>query len=83
MILWVFLLGLIFTLMLMILPLYSKQSELFINYIETNTGVSLKEFQKYNTNVLYSLKQIVINIYDNLYFIYEKNFKTKTDIPMK
>lgn len=75
MILWVFLLGIIFTLMIMILPLYSKQSELFINYIETNTGISLKEFKKYSTNVLYSLKKIVINICDNLYFIYEKNFK--------
>lgn len=65
----------------MILPFYSKQSELFINYIETNTGIPLKEFQKYSTNVLYSLKKIVINICDNLYFIYETNFKT--DIPMK
>lgn len=81
MILWVFLLGLIFTLMITILPLYSKQSELFINYIETNTGVSLKEFQKYSTNILYSLKKFVINICDNLYFIYEQNFKT--DISMK
>lgn len=81
MISWLFLFGLALTLIIVILPLYSKQSELFINYIESKTGIHLKAFQKYSTDVFNSSIQAVINICDNLYHAYEKNFKTEMDIP--
>lgn len=81
MISWLFLFGLALTLMIVILPLYSKQSELFIDYIESKTGIHLKAFQKYSTDVFDSFIQAVINICDNLYHAYEKNFKTEMDIP--
>ncbi|XP_033354751.1 leucine-rich repeat-containing protein 59 isoform X2 [Bombus vosnesenskii] len=81
MISWLFLFGLALTLMIVILPLYSKQSELFIEYIESKTGIHLKAFQKYSTDVFDSFIQAVINICNNLYHAYEKNFKTEMDIP--
>ncbi|XP_050582558.1 leucine-rich repeat-containing protein 59 isoform X2 [Bombus affinis] len=81
MISWLFLFGLALTLIIVILPLYSKQSELFINYIESKTGIHLKAFQKYSIDVFDSSIQAVINICDNLYHAYEKNFKTEMDIP--
>lgn len=81
MISWLFLFGLALTLMIVILPLYSKQFELFIDYIESETGIHLKAFQKYSTDVFDSFIQAVITICDNLYHAYEKNFKTEMDIP--
>ncbi|OAD59582.1 Leucine-rich repeat-containing protein 59 [Eufriesea mexicana] len=83
MISWLFLFGLTFIPMIVILPLYSKRTELFIDYIEANTGIRLKAFQKYGVNLLYSFMQVVINIYGDLYYAYEKNFKTESDIPVK
>ncbi|XP_071878107.1 uncharacterized protein isoform X2 [Bombus fervidus] len=81
MISWLFLFGSALILMIVILPLYSKQSELFIDYIESKTGIHLKVFQKYSTDAFDSFIQAMINICDNLYHAYEKNFKTEMDIP--
>ncbi|KOC61488.1 Leucine-rich repeat-containing protein 59 [Habropoda laboriosa] len=77
-----FLFGLIFLPTIVILPLYSKQSELFMNYIERNTGVPLNAFQKHSTDMVESLTRIAVNAYNYLYYVYEKNFQTKTDIPV-
>lgn len=80
---WLFLFGLTFILMIAILPLYSKHWELFIDYIEGNTGIRLKAFQRYSGNLLYSFMQAVINVCGDLYYAYEKNFKAESDIPVK
>ncbi|CAD1469402.1 unnamed protein product, partial [Heterotrigona itama] len=77
-ILWLFLLGLTFALIILILPLYSKQSEHFIKYTET-TFVRLKEFQKYSTDIFDSFMQTVINICHNLYHAYERYLETETE----
>ncbi|XP_060833008.1 leucine-rich repeat-containing protein 59 isoform X2 [Bombus pascuorum] len=76
-----FLCGSAFVLMIVILPSYSKQPELFIDYIESKAGIHLKVFQKYSTDAFDSFIQAMINIYDNLYHMYEKNFKTDMNIP--
>ncbi|KAK9296290.1 hypothetical protein QLX08_009627 [Tetragonisca angustula] len=85
-ILWLFLLGLTFALIVLGLPLYSKESEFFISRMEINTLSSklcLKEFQKYSTDILDSFMQAVTNICHNLYHAYERYFETKTDIPLE
>ncbi|CAL7936176.1 unnamed protein product [Xylocopa violacea] len=73
---WLSLVGLAIALIVVILPLYSKQFELFINYIEMNTGVPLKIFQKHSIDIIYIFMQVIMKIYDNLYYAYEKNFET-------
>ncbi|KAK1118556.1 hypothetical protein K0M31_014863 [Melipona bicolor] len=82
-ILLLFLLGLAFALIVLILPLYSKKSKLFTNFINTNVRKISKEFQKYIIDILDSSMHTVINICHNLYRAYERYFETKTDIPLE
>ncbi|XP_043527354.1 leucine-rich repeat-containing protein 59-like isoform X1 [Frieseomelitta varia] len=85
-ILWLFLLGLLFALIVLSPPLHLKELELFISRMEINTlsdKLCLKEFQKYCTDILDSFMQAVINICHNLYHAYERYFETKTDIPLE
>ncbi|CAK9802527.1 Leucine-rich repeat-containing protein 59 [Anthophora plagiata] len=77
-----FLFALILLPTIAILPLYSKQSEMFMNYVERSTGVPLKAFQERSVDMLESFARIVTNVYDYLQDVYEKNLKTKTDIPV-
>ena len=84
MVLWLFLLNLTLTLIVVILPLYSKESDVLMNYIETNTGVPLKTFQKHSLDTFQSSIRIATtwmkNVSDNLYYVYEKNFKTNGNV---
>ncbi|XP_076760609.1 leucine-rich repeat-containing protein 59 [Xylocopa sonorina] len=73
---WLSFVGLAIALIVVILPLYSKESELFIKYIEMNTGVPLKAFQKHSIDILYTFTQIIMKTYDDLYYAYEINFET-------
>lgn len=61
---WLLLSSLAFTLAVVILPLYFKQSELFIDYVETNTGVRLKAFRKHSADVLHGFVQTLIDMYE-------------------
>ncbi|XP_053971998.1 leucine-rich repeat-containing protein 59 [Hylaeus volcanicus] len=82
---WLLLIGLIFTLSIVILPMYSEQSELFVKYIEKSTGVPLKAFQKQSIDTLRSSVRIgttwTRQIYDNFYDVYEKNFRRNRNVP--
>ncbi|CAK9798293.1 Leucine-rich repeat-containing protein 59 [Anthophora quadrimaculata] len=79
---WFFLFALVLLPTIAILPLYSKQSEICMNYVERSTGVPLKAFQECSVDMLESFTRIVANVYDYLQDVYEKNLKTKTDIPV-
>lgn len=80
-IVWSFLCGFLLRLMIVILPLYSKEAESFVNYVEANTGVRLKDFRKHSIHTFDALKQTVNNVYDVLYRAYVRSFKNDTDIP--
>lgn len=82
-IMWVFLFSLILILTILVLPLYSKQSELFLNDLETNVGVPLKAIRQHSTDVFHSFLRSASNIYQDLYYIYEKHFNTNKNIPIK
>lgn len=82
---WLFLFSLAFMLMLLILPIYSKQSEVFMDYIENNTGIPLKALQEYSINTFLSSVRTTTtwtrDIYNNLYHIYEQNFIPNVNAP--
>ncbi|XP_029055483.1 leucine-rich repeat-containing protein 59-like [Osmia bicornis bicornis] len=77
---WLFLFSLILLMSILILPLYSKQSELLVNHFETNMGIPLKTIQQRSTDMFYSFTRSVSNIYKDIYYVYEKNFNTNKDI---
>ncbi|XP_076248974.1 leucine-rich repeat-containing protein 59 [Calliopsis andreniformis] len=80
---WIFLFILVLASMVVVLPMYSEQSETFVNYIENNTGVPLKAFQKHSVDTFHhsvrTATEWTKNICDNLYHTYE-NFKMNTNI---
>ncbi|XP_017885195.1 leucine-rich repeat-containing protein 59 [Ceratina calcarata] len=78
---WSLFFGLLFILIIVILPLYVKEAESFVNYIEANTGVRLKDFRKHSIDTFDALKQAANNVYNDLYRAYDRSFKTETDIP--
>ena len=77
---WLFLFSLILLMSILILPLYSKQSELLVNHFETNMGIPLKTIQQRSTDMFYSFTRSVSNVYKDIYYVYEKNFNTNKDI---
>lgn len=82
-IIWGFLFSLILILTILVLPLYSKQSELFLNNLETNVGIPLKAIRQHSTDMFYAFMRSASNIYQDLYYVYEKNFNTNKNIPIK
>ncbi|XP_076623673.1 uncharacterized protein LOC143343055 [Colletes latitarsis] len=84
-IVWLFFVCLAFTLLIVIFPMYSEQLEFFVNYVEKNTGIPLKAFQKQSIDTLQSSVRIgttwTRSIYDDLYYTYEKNFKKDASVP--
>ncbi|XP_034173053.1 leucine-rich repeat-containing protein 59 [Osmia lignaria lignaria] len=77
---WLFLFSSILLMLILILPLYSKQSELLVNHFETNMGIPLKTIQQRSTDMFYSFTRSVSNVYKDIYYVYEKNFNTNKDI---
>ncbi|XP_076385543.1 leucine-rich repeat-containing protein 59 [Megachile rotundata] len=82
-IMWIFLFSLILMLTILVLPLYSKQSELFLNNLETKAGIPLKAMRQHSTDIFHSFLRSASNIYQDLYYVYEKNFNTNKNIPIK
>lgn len=66
-------------LLTVVLPMYSEQCVQLFNYIEGNTGIPLKAFQKQSINTFHSsIRTATIwtqGIYKDLYHVYESSFR--------
>ncbi|XP_031840470.2 leucine-rich repeat-containing protein 59 [Nomia melanderi] len=66
-------------LIIVVLPMYSERCNTLINYIERNTGVPLKEFQKHSINTFqFSIRAATMwtkSICKDLYYVYENSFR--------
>ncbi|KZC04709.1 Leucine-rich repeat-containing protein 59 [Dufourea novaeangliae] len=83
---WLFFLGFIIGVLLMvILSIYSEQCDTFVNYVERNTGVPLKAFQRHSMDIFRSSVLLVStwtkNVYNDLYHAYETGFRENSSEP--
>ncbi|XP_076286979.1 leucine-rich repeat-containing protein 59 [Lasioglossum baleicum] len=79
-ILRLFLLSIIIGILLtVVLPIYSEQCVQLFNYIEGNTGIPLKAFQKQSVDSFHSSVRTATvwtkGIYKDLYHVYESSFR--------